>query len=71
VCASENLVLQALQFQRCVSAANSQAGQAKVITDLISALWKVSLMLELNRSLLRREDTLINVLKALASIISI
>jgi hypothetical protein len=41
------------------------------ITDLISALWKVNLMLALNRSLLKREYILMNVLKALASIISV
>jgi hypothetical protein len=42
----------------------------KVITDIMSALWKVSSMLALNRSFLNMEYTLINVLKALASIIS-
>jgi hypothetical protein len=52
-----------------VSAANVQAGQAEVITDLINAL--VSLMLALKRSLLNRVSILINVLKALASNISI
>jgi hypothetical protein len=36
----------------------------------MSALWRVSLMLVLNRSLLNREYILVNVLKALASIIS-
>jgi hypothetical protein len=30
-----------------VYVANSQAGQALIITDLISALWRVSLMLAL------------------------
>jgi hypothetical protein len=53
-----------------VSAANSQAGQAYVITDLISALWRVNLTLVLNRSRLNREYVIINVLKALASSIS-
>jgi hypothetical protein len=38
-----------------VFAANSQAGQAGVITDLISSLWRASLMLALNRSLVNRE----------------
>jgi hypothetical protein len=38
---------------------------------LKSSLWRVSLILVLNRSLLHREYILINVLKALASIISI
>jgi hypothetical protein len=37
---------------------------------LMSALWRVSLMLVLNCSLLNREYILINVLKALASISS-
>jgi hypothetical protein len=41
-----------------------------VVTDLISASWKVNLMLALNHSLLNREETLIDVLKALALIIS-
>jgi hypothetical protein len=39
--------------------------------SLMSALWMVSLMLVLNRSLLNREYILINVLKALALTISI
>jgi hypothetical protein len=37
----------------------------------MSALWSISLMLAVNRTFLNRERTLINVLKALASIISI
>jgi hypothetical protein len=36
-------------FKRQVSAANSQAGQAWVITVLINALWRVSLILALKR----------------------
>jgi hypothetical protein len=55
---------------KSLSAANSQAGQAEVIIDLISALWRVSLMLELKRSLLNREQILTNILNALVSIIS-
>jgi hypothetical protein len=39
--------------------------------DLMGALWRVNIMLVLNRSLLNRECFLINVLKALALIISI
>jgi hypothetical protein len=57
-------------LKRWVSIANSQARQAQVIIDLISALWRVHLMLVLKCSLLNRELVLINVLKALASIIS-
>jgi hypothetical protein len=38
---------------------------------LMSALWRVSLLLVLSRSLLNREFILIYVLKALASIISL
>jgi hypothetical protein len=57
-------------FSKRDSAANSQAGQAQVITDLIRALWRVCLMLAFNRSLLNREYILINVLKELASVIS-
>jgi hypothetical protein len=57
-------------FSRWMSAANSQAGQTQVMILLMSALWRVSLMLVLNHSFLNREYILINVLKALASIIS-
>jgi hypothetical protein len=45
--------------------------QARVITDLMRALWSVNLMLVLNLSLLYRAYTLINVLKALVLIISL
>jgi hypothetical protein len=67
----ENLVLQVLQFQKVDICHKFPGGASKVITDLISALWRVSLMLAFNRSLLNREQTLINVLKPLASIISV
>jgi hypothetical protein len=55
-------------FERWVSAAISQAGQVfvQVITDLSSALWRVSSLLALKRSLLSREYTLITALKSLA-----
>jgi hypothetical protein len=43
-------------------AQNSQAGQAYVIMDLMRALWRVNLLLVLNRSLLNKEYNLINVL---------
>jgi hypothetical protein len=56
-------------FSRWLSVGNSQVGQAYVIILLMSALWRVILMLVLNRSLLNREYILVNVLKALASII--
>jgi hypothetical protein len=49
-------------FIRCVSAANSQAGRAYVIMDLIRALWRVNLLLVLNRSFLIKEYNLRNVL---------
>jgi hypothetical protein len=67
---AENPVLQALQFQYTISAANSQAGQAEFIADLMRTLWRVNLMLVLDHSLLNRGYILINVLKALASIVS-
>jgi hypothetical protein len=51
-------------------AANSQAGQAKIMILLMISLWRTSLMLVFNRSLLNREYILINVLKALALTIS-
>jgi hypothetical protein len=57
-------------FKRWVSAAYSQAGQAYVITLLISALWTVSLILALKRSLFNTEYILINVLNFLVSVIS-
>jgi hypothetical protein len=41
-----------------------------VIIDLLSALWRVNLMLPLNCPLLDREYTLVNVLKGLASIVA-
>jgi hypothetical protein len=53
-----------------MSAANTQVEQAEVITNLISALWRVSLMLVFKRSLLNREWILISVLQPLASVIS-
>jgi hypothetical protein len=43
--------------------------QALMIMGLMSALWRVHLMLALNRSILNRGYTLINALKRLASII--
>jgi hypothetical protein len=52
-------------FSRLLSAANCQAGQAQIFILLMSALWRVNLMLVLNRSLLNREYIPINVLKAL------
>lgn len=42
-------------FSRWAPAANSQAGQAHVITDQMSALSRVDLMLALNRALLSGE----------------
>jgi hypothetical protein len=45
------------------------SGLLKNKLDLIRALWRVNLMLALNCSLLNREYILMNVLKALASII--
>jgi hypothetical protein len=38
-----------------VSSANSQNGQAQVIIDVKSALWRFSSMLAFNHSLLNRE----------------
>jgi hypothetical protein len=67
---AENLVLQALNFNRWVSASNSQAGQTYVIRDLMRALWRSSLILVLNRFLLNMGYVVINALKALASISS-
>jgi hypothetical protein len=48
-------------FSRLVSAANSQARQAYVTLLRVSTLWRVKLILALNRSLLNREYTLIYV----------
>jgi hypothetical protein len=42
-------------FKSYVSAGNYYAGEAYVINELISALWRVSLTLALKRSLLSRE----------------
>jgi hypothetical protein len=41
--------------KRSVFAANPQAEQAYAITEVISALWRVSLMLALKRSFLNTE----------------
>jgi len=46
-------------------------GQVEVITHLVSALWRASLMLALNRSLVKTEETFINIPKVLASTISV
>jgi hypothetical protein len=66
---AESLLFIRCNFSRWLSTANSQVGYAKVIILLMSALWRLNLMLVLNRSLFNREYILINVLKALASII--
>jgi hypothetical protein len=66
---AENLVFQALQSKRRVSAENSLAGQTWFITDLMSALWRIRLMLVLNHWLLSREYALIKALKALDSVV--
>lgn len=39
--------------------------QVEVITHLLSALWRASLMLALNRSLIKMEETFVNILKVL------
>lgn len=66
-----HLVLQTLQFQK-MDACHKFSGRAGISHySLMSALLRVTLMLALNRSLLNRECTLTNVLKALALIISI
>jgi hypothetical protein len=64
------LLYRRYNFKRWVSAANSKAGQVQVFTDMISVLWRVGLMLALSRSFLNGEYILINVLKALALVIS-
>jgi hypothetical protein len=48
-----SFVYRRCNFKRYVSDANSKAGKAKVITDLVSTLWRVSLILVLKRSLLK------------------
>jgi hypothetical protein len=40
-------------------------GQVEVITHLVSALWRASLMLVLNRSLIEMEETFVNILQVL------
>jgi hypothetical protein len=52
---TRSAVCKRCNFKMWVSAENSQAGQTQVITDPISALWRVTLMLALNRSILHRE----------------
>jgi hypothetical protein len=58
-------------FKSWVSVANSQAGQAQDITELISAVWRFTLVLALNRTFSNLEHTLIYGLNELASIIYI
>jgi hypothetical protein len=65
-----NLFSRRCNFNRWLSAAISQVGQALVMVLLMCALWRISALLVLNRSLLNREYILINVLKTLAEIIS-
>jgi hypothetical protein len=67
---AETLLCRRCNVTKWVSAANFQAGVALVYTDVMRALWRVDFMLALNCSFLNREYTLMNVLKALASIIS-
>lgn len=62
---AENLVLQALHFRK-VSAANSQAGHAYVIIELMSTLWRVSLMFSASSHTFGKGVVTNNVLKALA-----
>jgi hypothetical protein len=50
---AEYLVCRRCNLIRWVSAANSQAGLADVITVLFNALWRVSLILALKRSLFK------------------
>jgi hypothetical protein len=45
-------------------------GQGYVIMDLIRALWRASLLLVLNQSLLNKEYNLINALYALVATVS-
>jgi hypothetical protein len=68
---AENLASQALQFRKVGICSKFRGGTRISHYDRISALRRVSLMLMLNRSLLNRIYTLINVLKTLASIISV
>jgi hypothetical protein len=51
---SENLFCKPCNFKRWEFVAKSHVGQAEAITELISALWRTSLMLTLNCSLLNR-----------------
>jgi hypothetical protein len=67
----KTLFCRSSNFNRWVYAANSQVELAYIITDLMRALWRVSLMLVLNHSLLNRECNLINDLQALVPTVSI
>jgi hypothetical protein len=58
-------------FNRGVSAADSQVRQTGAIAGLMRALWKVNLVLVLNRSILNGRYILMNILKAFASIVSL
>jgi hypothetical protein len=64
----ETLFFRRYKFKKWVSATNFQEGQVYIITNLISALWRDSLMLVPKRSLSNTEYVIINILNALASI---
>jgi hypothetical protein len=68
---AKNIVSQALQFQWIV-VCRKLPGWPSISHEIILmiALWRVNLLLALDRSLLNREYILINILKALAAIIS-
>jgi hypothetical protein len=77
ICASENcqwreepyFAVSAISIRDILPQINMQ-GMRKFIKDLFRAFWIVNLMLALNRSLLNIEYILMNVLRALAWIIS-
>jgi hypothetical protein len=49
---SENTVLQALRFQQTSACCNLRGEPDNIATDVMSGLWKVSLMSAINRSFL-------------------
>jgi hypothetical protein len=68
---AENPVLHSLQFQLMAFRHKFPDGTGTNHCRLTSALWRVNLILVLNLPLLNREYNIINVLKVLASILSV
>jgi hypothetical protein len=68
---SQKVVLHILQFRKKRVCCFPPMGQVEVITQIVSALWRASLILALNRSFIKTEQTCVNILKVLALTVSL